>query len=374
MQINVIGSYWGCDGFSNHTRQLALAIDRIEGVDISMTTQRPQGWEGTVTDQELQIMLRDPEKANINLMIAQPQQWRLYSNENKPFIGFLVFEGDKIPEYWIEYLMDENVKQIWVPSKHVEDAIYNGLPKELVEIDKEGMEYAKMLDKIKIVPHGVDLSIFKPTETKKEKFKFLSNKGFRTKLDRGGVQDLIRAYIEEFTEEDNVELVLKINPAYGVYDVNKIIEEFKPKDKKSFAPILVNADALPFDKLVDVYNSADVYVSASKAEAFNLPVLEAMACGLPVITNDFGGQTDFVNDENGWLLKDGKLKEVYHELEYEGISWKDVDIKELRKAMRYVYEHKEDLKSKSIKSVEISKQYTWTSSAEKAYANLSELK
>lgn len=158
MQINIIGPWFGVDGFSNHTRQLAVAMDKLKELDISMTTQRPQGWESLVTDQELQIMLRDPEKADVNIMIGQPQHWRLYSNENKPFIGFLIWEGDKIPAYWIEYLLDENVKQIWVPSQHVKDAICNTFRAKATTDDYMSGYH----DKIKIVPHGVDLSIFKP--------------------------------------------------------------------------------------------------------------------------------------------------------------------------------------------------------------------
>jgi len=62
---------------------------------------------------------------------------------------------------------------------------------------------------------------------------------------------------------------------------------------------------LPKPDVMDFYGAADVYVSPSREDSFGLPVLEAMACGLPVITSVFAGVADLIIDGiDGFVLRD----------------------------------------------------------------------
>jgi len=61
----------------------------------------------------------------------------------------------------------------------------------------------------------------------------------------------------------------------------------------------------PRPDAIDLYAAADVYVSPSREDSFGLPVAEAMACGLPVITSAFAGVSDLIRDEvDGFILRD----------------------------------------------------------------------
>lgn len=61
------------------------------------------------------------------------------------------------------------------------------------------------------------------------------------------------------------------------------------------------------DDVLSFYAAADLYVGPSLEDAFNLPIVEAMACGLPVIASVRAGASEFVRDaETGFLLRDPK--------------------------------------------------------------------
>lgn len=74
--------------------------------------------------------------------------------------------------------------------------------------------------------------------------------------------------------------------------------------------------------LKKLYNIADVFSISSRQEAFGLVGVEALACGLPVVSTKVGGMKDYVNN------KVGKLVNVEDE-------------EELAKALLYIINHKE---------------------------------
>jgi glycosyltransferase involved in cell wall biosynthesis len=61
----------------------------------------------------------------------------------------------------------------------------------------------------------------------------------------------------------------------------------------------------PRPDVLDFYAAADIYVSPTLEDSFALPVAEAMACGLPVITSKFAGVSELIqNDRDGLILPD----------------------------------------------------------------------
>lgn len=59
---------------------------------------------------------------------------------------------------------------------------------------------------------------------------------------------------------------------------------------------------MPLDNLWSLYAMSDCFLLTSKAEGLGMPVLEAMACGLPVVGTDTGAITELLQDNRGYLI------------------------------------------------------------------------
>lgn len=60
---------------------------------------------------------------------------------------------------------------------------------------------------------------------------------------------------------------------------------------------------LPQKDLWGLYAVSDVYLQPSKAEGLGLPVMDAMACGIPVLATDTGALHELLEDNRGYLIK-----------------------------------------------------------------------
>lgn len=74
--------------------------------------------------------------------------------------------------------------------------------------------------------------------------------------------------------------------------------------------------AIPHDELNQYYNLADIFVLPSLHEGLGIVFMEAMACGLPVVTTNRGGMVDVVEDgKTGFLIDVGDTKKLIKSLE-----------------------------------------------------------
>ena len=113
-----------------------------------------------------------------------------------------------------------------------------------------------------------------------------------------GLDLLVQAFAQVRQRHRKARLLLKENKALYGLGVERILADVQRKapglvDSHVLAGISVISNPLDQHQLRTLYAVADAYVSPYRAEGFNMPVLEAMACGTPVIVTAGGATDDF---------------------------------------------------------------------------------
>ncbi len=151
---------------------------------------------------------------------------------------------------------------------------------------------------------------------------------------RKGLDVLLRAYGQAFRADDEVTLIVKTFPNPH-NNASKLIEGFR-MDRLAPEVILINED-IGDAHMLDIYRRCHCLVAPSRGEGFGLPMSEAMALGLPVITTGYGGQRDFCTPETSWLINFSFSRAETH-LSGFGSAWAEPDPRHLAKLMREIFQ------------------------------------
>jgi len=162
-------------------------------------------------------------------------------------------------------------------------------------------------DQVLIVPHGIDADTFCPMPAirddvrgklsfSKDQFVFLS---IGSMTGNKGIDLLLRAFSVVCQKFPNARLVLKgLDTLYRSNDflfknmqILSDIEKDRIRDRITYL-----GGSFPNADMAKLYQVADAYVSPYRAEGFNIPVLEAAACGIPIVCTRGGPTDDFVTD------------------------------------------------------------------------------
>jgi glycosyltransferase involved in cell wall biosynthesis len=87
----------------------------------------------------------------------------------------------------------------------------------------------------------------------------------------------------------------------GGINLRKLISSLAIEDKVVFADQYALRLGYPKEALAAIYSAADVLLAPSMGEGFGIPVIEAQACGTPVIVSNATAQPELLGD--GWLVE-----------------------------------------------------------------------
>jgi glycosyltransferase involved in cell wall biosynthesis len=237
------------------------------------------------------------------------------------------------------------------------------------------MDNGMPADRQAVIPHGIHLDRFQnlgkyPLKTKK-KYKILCN--IAQPHLRKNIPGLLETWGKAFTKQDDVCLVLKISKkgANTIMDipVEQIFSNFRQKYKNHAEMEIIDTFITDIEPL---YNACDVVITMSHAECFWMPGLEAMAANKVVMAPRYGGQLDYMNDDNSILI-DGKTIRAPTKMQY----WEpspyaamfDPDTTQAASKLKDVVANYGDYLSKfSPKMQEMLPEYTWKRVAERFVA------
>ena len=165
-----------------------------------------------------------------------------------------------------------------------------------------------------VIPHGVDLSIYKPLpkeECKKRlglegKFVFGTVAANSDKEDRkfhAGMMKAMRYFLDQNPDvKDIVWLYHTVPTDPRGMPLSNIAHKWKLDNVIKFMDPSMADIMLSEEELVTLYNAMDVHLLCSKREGFGLPIIESQACGVPNIVHNFSSMPELVKG-HGWLVK-----------------------------------------------------------------------
>ena len=187
--------------------------------------------------------------------------------------------------------------------------------------------------------------------------------------DRKDIPRAIKTFYETFANKTSPPaLVVKTSGAtFSILDredckrkLNDIKKQF-PADVKLPNVYFIHG-SLSTEEMNEMYNHHKIksFYLTTHGEGFGRPLLEASFTGLPIITSNWSGHLDFLNDEQS-LLVSGKLEKVPR-----SVVWKDIIVEDsqwfvansssVSSALSFVYTNYNEVKKRALKLMETNRE------------------
>ena len=225
------------------------------------------------------------------------------------------------------------------------------------------------LDKLGYIPHGINTEEWKPIDRKKiredlfdvDEDKFIivtngANVGERKQL------PLMLKIFKKFlkTHPDSL-LYMFTNPTVAFpkgYDLMAFMNTLGLEDHVFYPRYDPIIEPWSNQQLCELYSASDVYLTTTLGEGFGIPILEAMACGIPVIGPNNSAIPELVSG-HGWVA------DICDDFEFVPVwiptcqTYPVPSIKSILESLDDAYKHPEKRKEYGKKSREFALRYDW---------------
>lgn len=342
----------GCSGWFIEAANYNVALEKH--VSLRIITGAHDMCEGlplTMYESLQRMLRREFEPIDIWISHKPPDRYPTFpyygakhiATKPRYIVGRSMYESKNIPAHWVDQCNDDDlVDEIWVPSKFLVQAFISA---------------GVRADKVIHVPECIDVHFYNPLTVRpmelpgRMEFNFLTIAKWEY---RKGIDLLLEAYFREFTSDDNVNLFL----------VTYLYMDFEPRnhdaiqhrimqiaddlnlDRDKLPSVQILSSVIPTIDMPSLYAAADAFVLPTRGEGWGLPMMEAMAMGLPTISTRFGGQLDFMNDDNSYLIDIDGFDEQVSNADATVESFARPSISHLRRLMRHVSRRPVDARDK----------------------------
>ncbi len=331
-KLTFIGPVLTASGYGVHGRQLLAALYATGEFDIAVESLK---WGETpfLQDESLQwireLAAKRHQSPDIAIQLSIPNEFK---RRAPLMVGVTAgIEVDRVAPEWLLACNNE-VDLVIVPSEHSRRSF-------IVEYSTQSGEKLHLNKPIFVVPEGVDTAVYKPSSAPSS---ILDELGVPEKnfvfvglgldkaqgRDRKNVSTLVEWFCRAFAGNKNVGLILKtsiVNASRIDYETTKArIAAIKGGvGCGEYPKVFLVHGRLSEPELAGIYNDPRVIssISLTHGEGFGLPLIEAAACGLPVMATDWSGHLDFLTKDGKKLFVpvDHDLKEIYPECVWPGV-------------------------------------------------------
>ena len=216
------------------------------------------------------------------------------------------YHGLPLPIYKNKYTFRH-----WLNEKLMMNRYYKVVAISNYMANEIKVKYGRTAD---VLPNAIDLAKFKPNKPVKKLQYFNHNKSSKKPE---------YLFVGKLTKRKNPEVIIRALNILKDTFPNAKLDVVGIGNQHKYLENLVNElnlhnnvtfhGKVDDDKLLKLYNSTSTYVTASLWEGFGLPLLEAMACGKPVIASDIAAHREILdyarigylvnNNPNEWATK-----------------------------------------------------------------------